>query len=169
SCTSADPAWSSSSTLPFNFRGTVGAPVFVHVDDDVVAASPFSIAVSPVTAPPNDTCATATALSLAASSTVSLTNAVHDDRPCTLYDSLAGDVVFSFTPSVTGPYSFAETSSANVDMWLKSSCGATTCLGEVGDPEVISTTLTAGQTYYLFVEFNYPGGTGNVTVSVTSP
>ncbi|MBL8936285.1 MAG: hypothetical protein JNM69_17150 [Archangium sp.] len=56
-----------------------------------------------------------------------------------------------------------------MDMWVKTACGATTCVGEISDPETISVTLTAGTTYFLFLRYSYPDDSSPITVSVSSP
>lgn len=68
-----------------------------------------------------------------------------------------------------GQYSFSETTPANVDLWVKTSCGATTCVGSASQPEVASMTLTAGTTYCLFVRYDYPDDNAAISVTVSSP
>ncbi len=168
SCTASDPSWSSALVLPFVFRGTAGQPAFIHVDDNVTVASSFTLQVTSVTAPANDTCATATPLTLGSPSAGTIENAMRDEQSCS-GSTAGGEVVYSFTPTVTGQYSFSETTTASVDMWLKTTCGSTTCVGSASQLEIISTTLTAGTTYYLFVRYDYPDDTAAISITVSSP
>ncbi len=148
-------------------RGTAATPFFVTVDSANTSAGTFTLTVNSVVAPPNDVCASATPLTLnvpVASTTVGAVNDVHPQPSCS-NSRRNGEVMFSFTPTTSGTYFFRETTGTDVLMWVSAACDGT-CLSYIDDPEELSVTLTAGTTYFLFVE---PYATPNtVTVSVSS-
>jgi hypothetical protein len=124
-CLNADDDYYSI-TQAFAFRATAGVPVFIHIDDDSSGVGDFALRVTSVTPPPNDTCATAAALSIGSPVAVTLTNAVNDVRVCGAGADTA-EALFSFTPAASGNYVFSSTSSSAV-MYLTTSCGSTTCV-----------------------------------------
>ncbi len=140
-----------------NFHGTASTPVFFTVDSDTTAQSgPHAITVAPITAPPNDVCSSPTALTLGVPISSTFSGAVNDVMPTVACNSSFAlstqpDVIFSFTPATTGTYAFSETTGSDVVMWVGTACNGT-CVGFVDDPELLSLTLTAGQTYFFVVE-----------------
>ena len=146
----------------FNFHGTAGVPVFIHVDADSTNVSTFTLSVAPVTAPSNDLCAGATALTLNTPVTANPAGAVADYTVCGA-QNYYGDVVYTFTPATTGSYVFTTgTSSANV--WIRAACSeASTCLSLTGTSGTYQATLSAGTTYYVFAR-HYSNVTFTLTV-----
>ncbi len=166
-CSASDPGFASS----FNFRGTAGTPVFVNVDAlTSTGAGNFTVAVAPVTAPANDTCATATPLALGTPQTGSFVGAVNDVRPVSSCGNgrNTGDVVYSFTPSVTGTYVFRETTGSDVVMWVSAACDGT-CTAFVDDPEQLVLTLTAGTPYFFILQPYSSATTFTVSVDFSAP
>ncbi|MBM4779431.1 MAG: hypothetical protein GQE15_17120, partial [Archangiaceae bacterium] len=150
SCTQASEIISTS----FVVRATAGQPTFIHADSDTGGGGPFTLQVTSVTPPTNDTCAAATVMTAGTPVTGSLVNAVNDfwpNAPCSQTNRRRGEVVLSFTPSTTGQYVFRETSTSDVVMWLANACD-NSCTTAVDDPEILTATLTAGVPVYFFVE-----------------
>jgi hypothetical protein len=149
------------------FRGTAGTPVFLTVDSTNAGTNDFGISVDPVTAPANDTCATAQTLTLATPVSGTTAGAADDVNPVAACgdNRRAGDVVFSFTPPATGQYLVRETSTSDVVLWLSSACDGT-CSAWTDAPEEIVFTGTAGVPQLIFLE---PYGTrGAYTLEVIS-
>ncbi|MFZ5439527.1 MAG: EGF domain-containing protein [Myxococcota bacterium] len=159
-CTVAERSYGGDS---FNFHGTAGVPVFIHVDAQDTSVSTFTLSVAATTTPSNDLCSGATPLTRGVATTGTFTGAVTDYTSCS-YSSAIGEVVFSFTPSTTGSHVFTVPSSSQV--WLRTACADSTsgtCVSMTGTSGSYQATLTAGTTYYLFLNL-YSGSTYSVTV-----
>ncbi len=88
--------------------------------------------------------------------TGSFAGAINDLAPtlacsASLSTRTQAEVFFSFTPPTTGTWVFQETTSADVVMWVGAACDGS-CLAIVDDPEQLSVSLTAGQTYFFVIE-----------------
>ena len=144
---------------------------------------------APILPPANDTCAGAIALTEGTPATGDNTGATNDytddgSGSCTTYYLNAPDVVYSFTPSATGSYTFTltptDTSSNGPDFALYindtcptgpiSACLAGADVGLEGEPETVTATLTAGTTYLVFVDgYSATASVGPFSLSVSGP
>ncbi len=145
SCTIAVDSYQGST---FNFHGTANVPVFIHVDATRTTVSTFTLKVSAVTAPVNDLCSGATALTAGVTTSGTLVGAVTDLLVCGGSVNVA-DVVHTFTPSTSGKYQFTVPSSVYVA--LDESCGAGLCTAVTGTSGSYVATLTAGTTYSVYL------------------
>jgi hypothetical protein len=160
--------WANSSSGSQVVRGTAGTPLFFTIDAaDATNAGSFTVTLNSVVAPPNDTCATATALSVntpVSGTTVGAVNDLVPQTSCISSPRRTGEIVYTFTPPTSGVWYFRETGPNDVVMWVSTACDGTCMLYE-DEPEELAVTLTAGTTYYLFVE---PWTTPNATTVVVS-
>ncbi|MBL8940297.1 MAG: hypothetical protein JNM69_37470 [Archangium sp.] len=150
-CAQSEPDISPNS---FVVRGTAGQPLYVHADSASAATGNFTLQLTSVTPPTNDTCAAATVMTAGVPLSGSLVNAVNDywpNAPCANTTRRKGEVVFTFTPPTSGQYAFRETTSTDVVMWLANACD-NSCTSSVDDPEVLVANLTAGTPVFFFVE-----------------
>ncbi|MFZ5442223.1 MAG: EGF domain-containing protein [Myxococcota bacterium] len=139
-------------------RATAGTPVFITVDNATTNAGSYTLTLNAVTGPANDTCATATPLSVGVPVSGTTVGAVNDAHPtCVAPGGRNGEVVYSFTPPTSGSWVFHETTASDVVMFVSTVCDGT-CIAGTDEPEDLAVTLTAGTTYYLFVEpWSSPG------------
>ncbi|MDP3231272.1 MAG: EGF domain-containing protein [Myxococcales bacterium] len=148
SCLASDPELFSP-PAPFVIRGTAGVPLFIHVSSDRTQVGTYSLTVTQVTPPPNDTCATATPLTLGVPVTGTTDNAVHDGPLYSPFNFRRGDVMHTFTPPSDGLYVFKETSATEVVMQLRVGCtGAFVAAG----PDLFQAQLSAGTSYMVFLQ-----------------
>jgi hypothetical protein len=151
---------------PFSFYASAGQVLFIHVGSTTTPVNNFAVRVDQVTDVPGNSCSLPRSLQLNTPSTINITNATQDLDACGA-TTHAPDVFFSFTPSSTGTYSFVETGSVGVNLWLASSCAFSSCLAQATGVEALTATLTAGTTYYLMLEPDQPGLSASVTVVVS--
>ena len=132
----------------FNFHGTAGVPVFIHVDATRTAVSTFSLTVTSVAAPANDLCSGATALTAGVTTSGTLVGAATDVLACGGAAQLA-EVVHTFRPTTSRTYVFTVPSSVFLE--LDGACNAGTCMSVTGTAGTYSATLTANTTYSVYV------------------
>ena len=151
------------------FAGVAGVPVFI-ANTGFSGSTSTTVRVYPVTGPTNDTCATAEPLTLSTPVTKDISYATNDLAPNTAacpatrtINPQLPDIVYSFTPTTTGPYVFRDASANRTArlFLMEGSCGASACVA-APSTQYIQRTLQAGLTYYLGVEAE----NGNVTVVV---
>ena len=166
---------------------TAGTTYYIIVDGyDSYEYGSFDLVVETVTPPANDTCAGATVVTSvpytdAGATTFASGDYGYSSNSCPGNTSKAGngsgDVVYAFTPSTTGSYTVS-VSGFDATLYIATDCGNidSTCVAGVDDcgtscTETITTSLTAGTTYYIFVDgwSNTSNTTGSYTLDITSP
>lgn len=155
-------------------NATAGTTYYIFVDGysatpSLANGGKYALSVKPPPPPPsNDTCATATVVSsLPYSATGSTVTAGSDygfaPGTCQPANSMLGngsnDVVYSFTPAVSGSYSFY-LGGFDTLLYVVTDCAnisATTCVAGIDNcsgicSESLTLTLNAGTTYYVIVD-----------------
>lgn len=165
---------------------TANTPYFVFVEGSSVATGPYAVQVERFTlapAPANDTCATAETLPLSTTVSGSWATArsqyqVGTTAPTNCTTFRGTDLFYSFTAQTTGTFIFTLTAPDDDGVIIVMPTGAcpapgalTSCRAsadnEVGDPEVLSIGLTAGETITLLVSpysGSSPGGAFSLSV-----
>ncbi len=153
SCQASLPEFSGATG--FTFRGTAATPVFIVVDGQLAtSAGAYALTVTAVAPVASETCATATPLALGTPLSGTFTNSINDVTPqasCGSPYYTQPELVYAFTPSITGPYAYRETTASDVVLWVSTTCDGT-CFAYVDDPENLLLNLTAGTPYFFFVE-----------------
>lgn len=145
--------------------------VFEYYENGGGSQSSFNYTFSP------DPCSTITPLSCGAASSYSMTAIT---GAWNTYGGLYGvpgqEVLYSFTPTVSGNYNIVVNSSAGyVDLFWKAAsigCNTTswTYLNDITGTETSSVTLTAGvQYYFLLDDENTTANTGSITINCPTP
>lgn len=153
-----------------NFRASAGTPKVLIIDGNAASdIGDFSLRVSPIVPPSNDTCAAPIALALDVPVATNLTLAVKDSTQtsCVVYRRTLSDadLFYTFVPSVSGQYTFHASPSPSLgstELGLATGACGQACF--VAAPDTLSATLTAATTYSLQV--SGPLG-GTPVISVT--
>ncbi len=166
---------------------TANTSVYIVADGYTAADNgPFTLEVTTGATPPsNDQCTSPIALTEGTPVQGDTTSATNDysptqgDATCTQYDETGPDLVYTFTPSATGTYSFTLSQlSTGLDgaIYLLGACPTSStvssCLGGAdrngpGVNETFLANLTSGTTYVLVVD-GYNQTKGRFTIEVDS-
>jgi hypothetical protein len=166
---------------------------YVWVDGHVSGtAGDFSLQVTldnPIMPPANDTCGTAIALQAGAAAVSGDTTTATDNYGTTesqfttacdsaLYDTYGGqvgpDLVYSFTPTLTGTFTVTVEDDFDSALWVTPVCDTASgalegaCLGASDDgSESVRVNGTIGTTYYIVVDSYSTSAKGTFTITVT--
>jgi len=121
----------------------------------------------------SDPCSNVTPMSCGVTYSGTLgTSGVWSSYTSSTYSEPGEERVYSFTPTISGEYTFTGTNdSGDADFFLMSSCGTsgTNMTGGNWSLGSRTVTLTAGTTYYLIADNYSSSNTASYTISVTCP
>ncbi len=121
----------------------------------------------------SDPCSNVTPMSCGVTYSGTLgTSGVWSSYTSSTYSEPGEERVYSFTPTISGEYTFTGTNDGgDADFFLMSSCGTsgTNMTGGNWSLGSRTVTLTAGTTYYLIADNYSSSNTASYTISVTCP
>lgn len=149
---------------------TAGTTYYLIVDNNESSTnSSYTVSISC----PSGPCATATTMTCGTTYSGTLgTSGIWDSYTSSTWSEPGEERVYRFTPSTTGSYTFATTTtSGDPDFFLMASCGntGTNIVGSNWGSGNQTVSLTAGTTYYLIVDNYSSSSSAGYTVSVTCP